>query len=335
MFELGTHKNKLYRSSKNEWFGGTEGFYWGCNNTKDLEVRLETIASVEGRPATAVFRPSDRDRNGWSCTIGTRARSTSTSASSPSRRRRLAAYHSLDAKFTTTDMAKELKTWALFGPPLGRTWQPTFQERQQFPEVRPLVSNPWTILHAGRPKGGPGESIIVDLPDAAKEGKIAAALATPALPPTVAAWHGTILPQSDTDTWLATGFASYEKIAALDNALRKRASDHKLTRADREQLALALFAYRAEYEAGARVRPESPLASIRAELRHDDWYRVSASKGLWLLHSLRRQMGANTFDAMMDAFGRANAGKPVSAAQFRAHVEKWVANSARISSTSG
>ena len=62
MFELGTHKSKLYRSSKNEWFGGTEGFYWGCNNTKDLDVRLETIASVEGRPANVVFRPSDRDK---------------------------------------------------------------------------------------------------------------------------------------------------------------------------------------------------------------------------------------------------------------------------------
>ena len=23
--------------------GGTPGFYWGCNNTKDIDVRLETI----------------------------------------------------------------------------------------------------------------------------------------------------------------------------------------------------------------------------------------------------------------------------------------------------
>src|SRR5581483_11547850 len=30
MFELGTYKTKLWRSSRNEWFGGTEGFYWGC-----------------------------------------------------------------------------------------------------------------------------------------------------------------------------------------------------------------------------------------------------------------------------------------------------------------
>ena len=29
MFELGTYKTKLWRSSKNEWFGGTQGFYWG------------------------------------------------------------------------------------------------------------------------------------------------------------------------------------------------------------------------------------------------------------------------------------------------------------------
>ena len=41
MFELGTYKTKLWRSSKEEWFHGAEGFYWGCNNTKDLDVRLE------------------------------------------------------------------------------------------------------------------------------------------------------------------------------------------------------------------------------------------------------------------------------------------------------
>ncbi|MGH7225455.1 MAG: hypothetical protein ACRELF_19720, partial [Gemmataceae bacterium] len=329
MFELGTHKNKLYRSSKNEWYGGTEGFYWGCNNTKDLQVRMETIASVEGRPTTAVFRPSMRDRKWLELYDRHKGKMDVAFGKLAFTTPPLAAYHSVDAKFTTTEMAKELKTWALFGPPLGRTWKPTFHERQQFPEVRPLVSNPWTILHAGRPKGGLDESILVDLPDPAKEGKIAAAaLATPALPPTVTAWHGTILPQKDADTWLATGFANYEKIAALDNALRKRASDHKLTRADRELLALELFRYRAEYESGARARhwSQDALASIRADLRRDDWYRVSAGKGVWLLHSLRRQMGSESFDAMMDAFGREHAGKPVSAAQFQAHVEKWVAN---------
>jgi hypothetical protein len=328
MFELGTHKSKLYRSSKNEWYGGTEGFYWGCNNTKDLDVRLETIASVEGRPAAAVFRPSPRDEKWLELYDRYKGKMDAEFGKLAFTTPPLAAYPSVDAKFTTSDMAGELKTWALFGPPLGRTWKPTFEEQKQYPEVRPLVSNPWTILHAGAPKGGPGETLIVDVPDLIHESKIKATeLATPALPPTVEAWHGTILPQSDSDTWLATAFADYEKIAALDNAFRKRASDHKLTRADREQLALALFAHRAEYNLGARARPETPLEATRSALRQNDWSRVAAGKGVWLLHSLRPQMAAKAFDEMMDAFGREHAGKAVSAAEFRAHVEKWVGNS--------
>ncbi len=100
MFELGTHKTKLWRSSKDEWFGGTEGFYWGCNNAKDLDVRLETIASVEAKPANLVWRASDRDR-AWlalfnehkgkiDADFGFKAFTTPP----------LAAFSSLDAKFT-------------------------------------------------------------------------------------------------------------------------------------------------------------------------------------------------------------------------------------------
>jgi hypothetical protein len=327
MFELGTHKSKLYRSSKNEWYGGTEGFYWGCNNTKDLEVRLETIASVEDRPAAAVFRPSNRDRKWLELYDRHKGKMDADFGKLAFTTPPLAAYHSVDAKFTTSDMAKELKTWALFGPPLGRTWKPTFHERQQFPEVKPLVSNPWTILHAGRPKGE-ADILALDLPDIRHEGKIAAAaLATPAAKPTVAAWHGTILPQSDADVWLATAFANYEKIAALDNALRKQAANKHLGRSDKEQLELALFAYRTEYEAGARAHPEAALEATRSDARQSDWYRVAAGKGVLLLHSLRSQMGAKAFDEMMDAFGRQYAGKTVSTGQFRNHVEKWVGNS--------
>src|SRR5262249_13199861 len=128
MFELGTTKTRLWRSSKNEWFGGTEGFYWGCNNTKDLEVRLATLSSTDGKPANWVLRPHDREKpwrklyqeNGGKIGVG-----FGKLASTPPP---VAAYPSLDAKFTTTDMAKEMKSWALFGPPLGRTWQPTFDQ---------------------------------------------------------------------------------------------------------------------------------------------------------------------------------------------------------------
>jgi hypothetical protein len=326
MYELGTHKSKLYRSSKNEWYGGTEGFYWGCNNTKDLDVRLETVASVEGRPAVAVFRPSERDLKWLALYDEHKGKIDADFGKLAFTTPPLAAYPSVDAKFTTTDMARELKTWALFGPPLGRTWNPTLEEHQKYPEVRPLVSNPWSVLNANKPKGD-ARTLIVDRPDARRDGRAGAdPFPKPNVMPTVPAWHGTLLPQSDADTWLAAAFADYEVIAALENTLRKQADDGKLTKKDREQLALSLLAHRADYELGVRSGTESTLSSTRVALRNSDWYRVAAGKGVWLLHSLRRQMGGETFDAMMDAFGRAHAGKAVSAAQFQAHVEKWVGN---------
>ncbi len=146
MFELGTHKSRLWRSSKNEWFGGTAGFYWGCNNAKDVEVRMETLPSVTGSPANVVFHPSDRDR----CWLRLFDRKTKAidvdfgfmAFTTPP----LAAAHSLDAKFTTTAMARELASWAKFGPPMGHTWEPSDAERHRFASIHPLVPNDWTIL---------------------------------------------------------------------------------------------------------------------------------------------------------------------------------------------
>ncbi len=49
MYELGTSHTKLWRSSKDEWFNGTTG-YWGNNNAKDLAVKLEYLPDPQGAP---------------------------------------------------------------------------------------------------------------------------------------------------------------------------------------------------------------------------------------------------------------------------------------------
>ena len=72
--------------------------------------------------------------------------------------------------------------------------------------------------------------------------------------PTVPAWHGTLLPKTDADVWLAAAFAEYQKIVALEQALRT-AGDGKLTSAERDRLAVEVFGYRASYLAAARSRP--------------------------------------------------------------------------------
>jgi hypothetical protein len=329
MFELGTHKTRLWRSSKNEWFGGTPGFYWGCNNTKDLQVRLETVASVDGRPANAVFHPSDRDVVWQQLYEKHKGRIDADFGKEAFTTPPIAAYHSLDAKFTTTDLAKELKTWALFGPPLGRTWQPTQEERQRYADIKPLVSNPWTILHAGRPAPRPADKgyPIADLRqqqdgpretgDRPNEDR---------QPPTVPAWHGTLLPAADADTWLATAFADYERLYARARAPqqgeRGRGKDGPPS-GDRERLGLDLFGWRANYLFGARAGGEVALDKTRASVAQADWYRVASGRGVWLVHELRRVLkDDNAFEELMDSFGREHAGKAVTTADFQEHVEK-------------
>jgi hypothetical protein len=321
MFELGTKKSKLYRSKNKDWYGGTEGFYWGCNNTKDLEVRLETIDDVQsGRPESAVFHPSDRDRK-WlelydkykgkiDVNFGKLAFTTPP----------IAAYHSVDAKFTTSDMAKELKTWALFGPPLGRTWQPRQDERAKFPGIRPLVGNPWTVLHAGAPtESKPAGPAVVDLHDPNKDDFAADSKEDHDTPETVAAWHGTLLPKGDADLWLASAFRDYERIAALDNAFRKH-NKGKLKPEDRDALAVHLYAARANYNLGVRAHPEASLDKTKSDLRQNDWYRVASGKGVLLLHDLRCRLGAEKFDALMEQFGREHGGKATTADEFQSFI---------------
>ncbi len=319
LFVLGTHKSKLYRSSKNEWIGGAEGFYWGCNNAKDLDVRLETIDDVKsGRPESAVFHPSARDRK-WlelydrhkgkiDVDFGKLAFTTPP----------IAAYDSGDAKVTTSDMAKELKTWALFGPPLGRTLKPTEDERDKYPDIHPLVGNPWTVLQPAAPADvKPSGPAVADLYDPEDGDELAAgAKEERETPETKAAWHGTLIPRTDGDVWLASAFRDYERIAALDAAFRRRAKG-ELTGADRDDLAVELYDARAHYELGARARPERvALKDAKADLRQGDWYRVASGKGVLLLNDLRNVLGEEKFAALMEQFGADHGGEPTSAADF-------------------
>jgi hypothetical protein len=325
MYELGTAKSKLYRSSKGEWFGGTEGFYWGCNNTKDIAVRLETVASLDGKPANPCFCPAARDKV-WvqlydkhkgkiGVEFGKEAFTTPI----------IAASHSLDAKFTTTDMAKQLKTWALFGPPLGRSWQPTPDERQRYPEIQALASNPWTILTPQAPAKTNGEiAKAVDL-DELKEHEDKKAKSDDDEDDdeteTGPAWHGTIVPKTDADIWLAAGFADYERYYSLEMRLKK-ASHGKLTEGDRDRLAVERYGYLSSYRVAVKTWRDVPLAETKASVRDDAWYRIAAGKGFWVLHDLRQCLGDEAFVALMNSFGKDNAGKATSTDQFRAHVEK-------------
>jgi hypothetical protein len=327
LFELGTDKSRLHRSSKDDWIGGTAGFYWGCNNTKDLELRLETVPGVDGRPHNLIFHPSDRDRAWQRLYHKHKGKIDVAFAKEAFTKPPIAAYHSLDAKFTTTDMARQLKSWALFGPPLGRAWEPTLEERRKFPEIKPLVSNPWTILHAGAPEVTKVLAADVVNPEAKTEtaksdtnDKEPAVLQVPA-------WHGTLLPATDADVWLTTAFAEYERIMAKD---KSRRGGREATAKDREQLGLDLFAYRSRYRDAVNASGSSdiPLTGIKASVAQDGWYRIASGKGVLVLHELRRLLGDSRFEDVMDAFGREHAGQKVTTAEFEEHVKRLAGSQA-------
>jgi hypothetical protein len=231
----------------------------------------------------------------------------------------IAASHSLDAKFTTTALAKELKSYALFGPPLGRTWHPTPEEKERYPEIKPLVSNPWTILHALPPAKANGTvAAAIDL--GGKSNQAERKHGKPKLEEP--AWHGTILPKTDTDYWLSAAFAGYERYVSNEKSLRSGKSLDALGTRERQKLAVELFGWKSAYLTAVRSYKDVPLAKTQATTVRDEWARIASGKGVLFLHELRQVLGEPLFDQTMDSFGRANAGKQVTTAMFREHVEK-------------
>jgi hypothetical protein len=307
MLELGTQKYKLWRSSKGEWFGGTPGFYWGCNNVKDLDVRLETVPSAKGRPAEVVFRPTPRDL-AWvkaydkhKGKIGVEfAKETLTSEV-------LAPPTATDAKFTTTALAKELKSWAVFGPPTGKTWEPSAEEKQHYPEVKALVKNEWTLLGAVPPAKhaanvpAPMLKVANDNGNGASESELL--------------WRGTILPKSDGDLWLAIAFARYHDVLADEKAALKRGEKAKEAAARVEK---DLEHFRDMCGEAGQVA----LADVRLAAGSEGWYDLACGKGVLLLHQLRRDLGAEVFDKAMDDFGMKYGGLRVTTQQFQQHLEQ-------------
>ena len=326
LFELGTRASKLWRSGKEEWPGGTKGFYWGCNNAKELAVRQETVASLRDKPANLVLRPSDRDlcwqrlfrkaEGRIDVEFGFEAFTTPP----------LAAFPSCDAKFTTTALAKELKSWALFGPPLGRTWQPTTEELRKYEHIQPLVSNDWALIGVDAPPKAESEAkLAVDLKPFPEKEKEPFERENAVYPP---AWHGTLLPASDADTWLATSFSDYEKIVSHEKALRYQAKNAKrgrddLARTMHDRLDLDLFAPRSRWlTAVRRLGRDVPLTATEFDWRANEWYDIAAGKGVLLLAALRGELGDEQFVRLMDDFGRDRAGQATSTAEFRAAAEK-------------
>jgi hypothetical protein len=205
MFELGTRTSKLWRSSKDEWFDGTEGFYWGCNNSKDLNVRLEYVPDPKGRPTHLPFMPSARDLKWKELYAAQRGTIDEGFAFDALRTPPLVSASAFDSKVTTTEMASRLTLWALLGKPNEREWVAEGYNKQ-YPKNEGIFSSGYTLFEAlaAAPEAAPAE--------AAKEEP------KPTLKKVEAdkLWKGWLLPATPADEWITLGSASWYRILSSE-----------------------------------------------------------------------------------------------------------------------
>ena len=326
MFELGTRHSRLWRSSREEWLGGTRGFYWGCNTPRSVEVLRETTPDLRGKPANLVIHPRTRD-SAWR-DLFERSRGQIGEAfgfeafTTPP----IAAFPSCDAKFTTADLARRLQSWGLFGPPLGRTWDPAPQDKDEYPAIQPLISHDWTLLKVTPPPGP--EDREPAQRENAPTSLIDPGFEEPPLrvpfdfdhPP---AWRGTLLAAHPADTWLAAAFAEYEKVIAFQLALEAEAAGQPLRRSEQDLLDLALFQHVSRWRTAVRrLGREIPLAEIEADPVRQEWYDIACGQGVWLLHQLRERIGLTVLRDLLDQFGTRHGGEEVTSGAFLAHLRR-------------
>src|SRR6185295_18159165 len=174
----------------------------------------------------------------------------------------------------------------------GRTWEPTEHERQTFSDIRALVSNPWTVLHTGAPvETKANGDRAVDLPE--KIGAYSKNFGPAGDPLTTPAWHGTILPETDADLWLASAFAEFERMAAMERQFRDEGG---LNPGQRLRLGLERNGWRSSAAGTLGANERINLSAIRKNTTSDAWHRQATGKGVLVMHELRRMLTAQVFD---------------------------------------
>jgi len=277
LFELGTYKTRLYRSSKNDWFGGTEGFYWGDNNTKDLSVRLEETPDPNAPPSYIPYVPTERDLKWQDLYHEYKGKIDEQFGFMSYHTAPLVSSSAMDAKVITSDMASRMMVWAEFGRPNQTERLPSKSDRDEYAGNNGLYPSGYRLISANQ------------VPISKTETAVAKTLA--ADPPKQEygdrLWSGWILPASDADIWFVSGSAAYYQ--ALDS----------------KDLSKAMAAHWAEYRSLS-------LATMNPRQQ----FELETQKGALFLDQLRRDIGDDRFFKLMSDFFASHQTKAVTAQSF-------------------
>jgi hypothetical protein len=285
MYELGTYKTRLYRSSKNDWFGGTEGFYWGDNNTKDLALRLEYQPDPKGEPVHVPYEPGPRDLKWQELYREYNGQIDDQFAFLAFHTSPLVTASSMDAKITNADMASRMMVWAVFGKPNQREWVPSSFSKEQYSKNNGIYSSGYRLISVE-----PSESLkvaIVENELSRTSGKPAQATEENVTNYKSRLWKGWVLPASENDAWFTAGSAAYYRDLQS------------------EDLAKAVAAHWAAYRSASVAEPNA-MNTFAAETH----------KGALFFDQLRRDIGDDRFFKLMTDFFAAHTTQPVTGQSF-------------------
>ena len=277
LFELGTYKTRLYRSSKNDWFGGTEGFYWGDNNAKDLSVRLEENPDPNSAPSYIPYVPTNRDLKWQDLYHEYKGKIDEQFAFMAFHTAPLVSATTMDAKVTTADMATRMMVWGEFGRSNQTERLPSKNDQNEFPANDGIYPSGYRLISARQAPAPKAATTVTktwtaDPPHQHYSDRL---------------WKGWVLPASDADNWFVSGSAAYYEDL------------------DSKDLAKAMAAHWAQYRS---LSLSAPNAKQQFELE--------TQKGVLFLDQLRRNIGDDHFFKLMTDFFAAHKAKAVTAQSF-------------------
>ncbi len=320
IFLLGTKKSKLWRSNHKDFPGGTNGFLWSNNNTKDPQVRKEYIPNPDNAPYDLVFSPWNRDiefyrfYQKYKGEIDASA-AVNLLASSPINRA-----HACDGKLTTTAMAKNMVFLVHFGKVTLREKFPGKDNRllRDYPEAIPHLSLGYSVispkfvtekLQALRKKMGEKPSTCEKIE---QEKDLSGVKEIYEFNPR-SLWHNTVFPASDRDNWFVSGSAAYWQILNDLPGNQEEAIFYltdKLTEVNNRLL--------------YTVSHEGTMVPLDAQRKYDrtNHYQIPRSRGTFLLHQLRLCLGNELFFNLMNDVHDRFREKPMKTADFIAAAER-------------
>jgi hypothetical protein len=283
LFELGTYKTRLYRSSNNDWFGGTEGFYWGDNNAKDLSVRLEETPDPNAAPAFIPYVPTDRDLKWQELYREYKGKIDEQFGFMAFDTAPLVSTGAMDAKVITSGMASRMLVWAEFGRPNQTERLPSKMDQDEYAANDGLYPSGYRLISAHL-------SPVLTTHTATRTWMAD----PPRQPYDDRLWKGWVLPASDADLWFVSGSAAYYEDL------------------DTKDLSKAMAGHWARYRSLSISTP-NPAKQFELEKQ----------KGVLFLDQLRRDIGDDRFFKLMSDFFAAHKTKAVTAQSFldAAHVK--------------